>query len=76
MCAVGGLRVCAVGGLRVCAVELSLFGKQYNDNIKYCQLGSTGTSRIEKAKYNTHDKRNIIMTDDLHVPVTSAEFSI
>ena len=44
---------------------------QYNDNIKYCGLCSTGTSRIENAKYNTHDKRNIIMTDDLHVPVTS-----
>ena len=55
---------------------MSLFGIQYNGNIKYCQLCSTGTSRIETAKYNTHDKRNIIMTDDVHVPVTSAEFSI
>ncbi len=45
---------------------------QYNDNIKYCQLCSTGTSRIETAKYNTHDKQNIIMTDDLRVPVTNA----
>ena len=24
---------------------------------------------VETAKYNTHDKRNVIMTDDLHVPV-------
>ena len=45
---------------------------QYNDNIKYCGLCSTSTSRIEKAKYNTHHQRNIMMTDDLHVPVTSA----
>ena len=58
------------------SLSLSLFGLQYNGNIKYCQLCSTGTSRIETVKYNTHDKRNIIMTDDLHVPVTSAEFSI
>ena len=43
---------------------------QYNYNIKYCGLRSTGTSRIEQAKYNTHGQYN----DDerLHVPVTSA----
>ena len=38
---------------------LSLFGNTINDNFKYCGLCSTGrpyTSRIEKAKYNTHGK--------------------
>ena len=56
-------------------VELSLFSEiQYNDNIKYCQFCSTGTSRISTAKYNTHDKRNIIMTDDLHVPITCLDY--
>ena len=52
--------------------EFELIRKN-NDNIKHCGLCSTGASRIETAKYNTHDKRNIIMTDDLHVPVISAE---
>ena len=34
---------------------------------------STGTTRIEKAKYNTHGQAKYnMMNDDLHVPVTSA----
>ena len=37
-------------------------------NIVSCVPRETET---ETAKYNTHDKRNIIMTDDLHVPVTN-----
>ena len=40
-------------------------------NIVDCGLRSTGTSRIEQAKYNM-DNTNIMMTNDLHVPVTSA----
>ena len=28
------------------------FTRNYSDNIKHCELCSTGTSRIEKAKYN------------------------
>ena len=54
-----------------CNVELSLSfirNIQYNDNMEYCGLRSTGTSRIEQAKYNM-DNKNIMMTNDLHVPV-------
>ena len=55
------------------------FIRKYNttfDNIKYCGLCSTGTSRIAKAKNNTHGQVNIMMTNDLHVPVTSAALYI
>ena len=52
-------------------IELSFIRNiQYSDNM-YCGLRSTGTSRIEQAKYNM-DNTNIMMTNDLHVPVTSA----
>ena len=48
------------------------FIRKYN-TITILNVVDCVPSRIENAKYNTHDKRNIMMTDDSHVPVTSAE---
>ena len=44
-------------------------------NIVDCVPRVPNVGPIEKAKYNTHDKRNVIMTDDLHLLLKSARFS-
>ena len=52
----------------------SLFGKTINDNSKYCGLGSTGYITQAESDNTIHmNKQNIMMVDDLHVPVTSPE---